>query len=437
MKILLVGSEARAHCIAETLKASSTPIELVCFGSSRNPGIMKLAGVYEVGKLDDVVQIAEFAKVQEVDFAIISPELPLSAGVVDELQKAGIKSVGPTKDMAQLETSKSFTRGLLDEYGIDANPRNMYFESFTGVEEFISSLGTDFVIKLDGLEGGKGVLVQGDHFETHREGIQKIKEFLEKGKFLVIEEKLIGQEFSLISLSDGEHLFHFPAAQDHKRAFVGDRGPNTGGMGSYSYPDGSLPFLTDQDIEAAQKINEQTAEALKKKFGKDYKGVLYGGFIAMKDGVRLIEYNARFGDPEVMNILPVLKNDFVEVCKAVIDGALDKIKPDFEKVATVCKYIVPKGYPDNPVKGSLVDISVVDMDMVRVFYASVEEKGSELLMGGSRAIAFVGISESIEAAEAKVEKEIKKIKGQVFHRDDIGTEALIDARVKMMKEMRK
>ena len=437
MKILLVGSEARAHCIAESLKASSTPCELVCFGSTKNPGIMELAGAYEIGKLDDIEPIAEFAKAQIADFAIISPELPLGAGVVDELQKVGIPCVGPTKDMAQLETSKSFTRGLLDEYGIEANPKNRYFENFDGVGEFINSLGTEFVIKLDGLEGGKGVLVQGDHFESREEGVQKVKEFLEKGKSLVVEEKLIGQEFSLISLCDGEHLFHFPAAQDNKRAFAGDRGPNTGGMGSFSYPDGSLPFLNDEDIAAAQSINQKTVIALRKKFGKGYRGVLYGGFMAVKDGVKLIEYNARFGDPEVMNILPVLRNDFVQVCRAVIDGTLDGIKPEFERVATVCKYIVPKGYPINPMRGEQIDISAVDQNNVRVFYASVEKKGSHFLMGGSRAIAFVGIDEDIAKAERKVEEEILKIKGPVFHREDIGTKALIDKRIKMQEELRK
>jgi len=436
MKVLLVGSEARAHCIAETLKASSKPIELVCFGSSKNPGILSLTSAYEVGDLSDVSRISEFAKTQHADFAVISPELPLSAGVVDELMRVGVPSIGPTKDMAQLETSKSFTRELLDEYKINSSPQYRYFLDFDGVEDFIDSLQTEFVIKLDGLEGGKGVLVQGDHFDTREEGLKKIKEFLNQDKKVVIEEKLVGQEFSLMSLCDGEHLLHFPAVQDHKRAFADDRGPNTGGMGSYSYPDGGLPFLNDEDIQSARSINQQTATALKKKFGKGYKGVLYGGFMAVKEGIRLIEYNARFGDPEVMNILPVLKNDFVQVCRSVLEGTLDAIKPEFEKVATVCKYVVPKGYPVNPMKGEQIDISEVDQSNVRVFYASVEERGSELVMGASRAIAIVGIDEDITRAEKKVEEEIRKIKGPFYHRDDIGTKALIDKRVKMLAEVR-
>ena len=434
-KILLVGSEARGHCIAETLKRSATSCDVVCFGSSDNPGIKKVTSAYEVGKLDDLGSIVVFAKAQKVDFAVISPELPLSVGVVDALEKAGMPSVGPLKKLAQLESSKSFTRDLLEEFNIFGNPKFKVFKNNEGLAEWVKEVG-QFVIKPDGLTCGKGVLVQGDHFASYEEGIDRTETLIKKDGKVVLEEKLVGQEFSLISLCDGDHLLHFPAVQDHKRAFVGDEGPNTGGMGSYSMADGSLPLLQESDIKASRSINEQVAKALKKKFGMDYKGVLYGGFIAVKDGVRLIEYNARFGDPEAINILPVLKSNFVKVCEAVIDGTLDQIVPEFLEQATVCKYIVPEGYPTSAVKDKLVDISKIDTSKVKIYFASVNEKENGLYLAGSRAIALVGTDPDLYKAEEKVETEIKKITGPVFHREDIGTKELIEKRIGILRGIR-
>ena len=202
-------------------------------------------------------------------------------------------------------------------------------------------------------------------------------------------------------------------------------------MGTYSDSDHKLPFLEDSHIKSAQKINEQTAKALKQKFGEGYKGILYGGFIATNAGVQLIEYNARFGDPEAMNVLSILESDFIDICKSIISGSLSNLSINFKNVATVCKYAVPDGYPDNPVKGNPIDVSNIK-DKNLLFHASVELKDEKLIQMGSRAVAVVGHGESIWEAEQIAEKNISKVKGPLFHRKDIGTTELIQQKINHM-----
>jgi phosphoribosylamine--glycine ligase len=237
-----------------------------------------------------------------------------------------------------------------------------------------------------------------------------------------------------MSFVDGEHVIDMPPIQDHKRAYDGDLGPNTGGMGTYSYPH-NLPFLTEQDLKDAHEITVKVAAALKEECGEPFKGIMYGGFIAVKNGVRLIEYNARFGDPEAMNALPILETDFVDICLAVIHGTLNKLKIKFASKATVCKYVVPQGYPVKSVKGEHVKVGKVP-EGVKMYYAAVNEDSSGLIMTGSRAIAFTGIADTIEKAERLAQSAVESVKGPVLFRRDIGTRALIQKRVDMMKQIR-
>lgn len=241
-----------------------------------------------------------------------------------------------------------------------------------------------------------------------------------------------------MSFVDGKHVVDMIPVQDHKRAFDGDRGANTGGMGSYSDANHLLPFLTKKDLEDAHEITARVAQALFEETGVLFKGIMYGGFIAVKDGVKLIEYNARFGDPEAMNVLPILKTDFVEICEAILRGTLDRVKVDFEALATVCKYIVPEGYPDKPRAGEkiLVAGSGEAKDKLRMYYASVDQREDGLFLSSSRAIAFVGIADTIEDAEALAEKACVAVKGPVFHRRDVGTKELITKRVEMLEHVR-
>jgi len=435
MMILLIGSGAREHAIVRALARSPQKPTIVCLASNNNPGIKKLCRQFSLGKITNPQDVVEFARTHSADLAIVGPEAPLEAGVADALLDAGISTVGPKKALAQIETSKGFTRDLLKKYNIPSCPKYRVFSSMDGVSEILSELGEAYVVKFDGLMGGKGVKVAGDHLHSHDDATSYCQEIIKKGGKFVIEEKLIGQEFSLMSFSDGDHLAHMPPVQDHKRAYVGDTGPNTGGMGSYSDSNHLLPFLTEKDIVQAQQFNQATIDALKKEFGEGYKGILYGGFIATADGVKLIEYNARLGDPEGMNVLAILESDFVNICQAIMDGTLTQEHARFSNLATVCKYAVPEGYPDSPVKGEPIDISAVTKTN-QLYYASVEAKDEQLYEAGSRTVAYVGIAETLSEAEAKAESEISKVRGSLFHRTDIGTNELIQKRIEHMHELR-
>ena len=439
VRILLIGNGAREHVIAETVKRSRYDTALFSCMKSNNPGIASLSDDVLLGSYGDREGIVKFAKGKEVNFAIIGPEDPLNGGIVDALKQEGIPSVGPTQSLARLETSKTFTRNLLDKYDIPGNPRFKTFSSLEGVEAFIGGLD-GVVIKPDGLTGGKGVMVQGDHFQTKDEAIERCRAILDGHSSVIVEEKFEGEEFSLQCLCDGITVVATPPVQDHKRRFAGDRGPNTGGMGSYSLEDHSLPFLRDEDVAQGVGITRRVAEAIYQETGEYYKGVMYGGFIVTRQGVRLLEYNARFGDPEAMNILPLLKTDFVDICRAVIDGTLHDIDMAFEKKATVCKYIVPKGYglpADHPdALSTAAKIEVADTGDARLYYSSVDKREDGLYMTTSRAIGVVGIADTLEGAERMAEGAIAAIQGPTDHRPDIGTQALIDKRIKHMKEIR-
>ncbi len=434
MKILLVGNGAREHVIAETLKKSKEAM-LYSYLKSKNPGIVALSQSFEIGNYDDLEKIKSFAQKVKPDFAFIGPEEPLKNGFVDLLGKLNIPSVGPTKDLARLETSKSFTRRLLKKYKIDSNPKFEIFnkENVDNAKKFIDEL-EQCVIKPDGLTGGKGVKVQDEHFKTKNEALVYCYEVLQTHPFVIVEEKLEGEEFSLQCLTDGKTVISTPPAQDHKRAFVDDKGPNTGGMGSYSCEDHLLPFLTKRDVEDGLNITKRVAEAIYKETGEFYKGVMYGGFILTKDGIKLLEYNARFGDPEAMNVLPLLETDFVGLCNAFIEQKLHAVKIKFQNKATVCKYVVPKGYPDTPVSNEKIEIGKIPQNS-KLYHASVDQREDGLYLTTSRAIACVGIADRLQEAERIAENATKSIKGPVFHREDIGTKRLIEKRINHMKNI--
>jgi len=434
MNILLIGNGAREHVVAETLKKSEQDPELYAFMKANNPGIALLSGGVEIGNYDDIEAIKQFAQKVKPEFVFIGPEDPLKHGVVDALLEIGISSIGPKKVLARLETSKSFTRDVMKKYNIPGNPQFKVFTSWNVNEahDFLEKISA-CVVKPDGLTGGKGVKVQGDHFQTKEEAIAYCREVVETHPFVVIEEKMEGEEFSLQCLTDGKIVVGTPLVQDHKRAYEGDKGPNTGGMGSYSYEDHLLPFLKKEHRDKALEITQKMCDALKKETGEYYQGIMYGGFIVTKDGVKLIEFNARFGDPEAMNVLPLLKTDFVDICRAMIKQNLEETKIEFENKATVCKYIVPEGYPINQVKGEKIEVSE-DCD-ARLYYASVDRKDDDLFMSSSRAIGFVGIAETVEKAEQMAEEGCNLVKGKVFHRKDIGTKQLIEKRIQHMSTL--
>ena len=436
MKFLVVGGGAREHAIVDALLHDDS--EVYAYMAWENPGIKKSATGYFIGRMDDAESCVKFAKASKTEIAVIGPEAPLAAGFVDALLEAGILCVGPDREHAQLETSKGFTRMLLEKYEIDAQPEYKVFDKDSDpreIQEFLEELG-EFVIKPDGLTGGKGVKISGEHLQSAEEGMLYVHEIIGNHSKAIAEEKLEGEEFSLQTLTDGKTFLHFPVAQDHKRAYEEDLGPNTGGMGSYSDANFLLPFLTLKDIETARRITEEVAAAIEKELGSPYKGVMYGGFMITKKGVKLLEYNARFGDPEAMNVLPILKTPFSEICMAAAEGKLLELNVEFEKKATVCKYIVPKGYPDNTQEGKIA-IPTCEKDNIKAltYYASVEEKNGELWTKKSRAVAFVGIADTIKQAEKIAEEAASKATGNAYHRRDIGTVEALERKIEHMKEV--
>jgi phosphoribosylamine--glycine ligase len=436
MRILVVGGGAREHCIAAALARDE--VELCCAMKNRNPGLARLSRDVRYVAETDVAKVVEYARERRVELAVVGPEAPLERGLVDELAKAGVPSVGPTRSCARLETSKSFTRGLLDKYKIPGNPRHRVFSAPEGLREFIHDLG-EYVVKDEGLAGGKGVRLSGEHLATVDDGVKYAEECIKKSGAVVVEEKLVGEEFSIQCLSDGRTVEGSPLAQDHKRAYEGDKGPNTGGMGSYSDADHLLPFLGKGDYEEALGITQKVCLALREECGEPYKGVMYGGFIATKDGVRLVEYNARYADPEVMNVLPILESSALELFGAVVDGRLKRGMGRYARKATVCKYVVPRGYGTKSETGApiTVDERGIERAGATLFYASVNEEGGKVLTTTSRSLAMVGIADTLAEAERISEAGLGHVSGDVYVRHDIGTGEALGRKVARMAALRR
>lgn len=434
MKVLVVGTGAREHAIADALKGD---VELYCYMSKVNPGISKIAE-FAQGDEGEIEKVAKFAVDNNIDIAFIGPEAPLGKGIVDELEKNGISCVGPSQSAARIETDKSFMRKLFEDYDIEGSLVYKVFDNYDDVSAFLDDFDRDVVVKPVGLTGGKGVKIVGDHLKDNQEAKEYSKEVIDNamGGFtqVIIEERLIGEEFTIQAFCDGIHLAPMPAAQDHPHAFEGDVGAITGGMGSYSDKGGLLPFLSQDDYDEAVKIMEATLKAIAKE-AEPYKGILYGQFMLTADGPKLIEYNARFGDPEAMNVLPLLKTPLADVCQAIVDGNLDKV--EFNDKASVCKYIVPDGYPETSHAGEIIEVdekAIEDLG-AKVFYAAVGLEDDEIHLSGSRALGIVASGDSIEEAEKIAEKACVCIKGNVYHRSDVGTTDLVNKRVEHMKEI--
>ena len=437
MNFLVIGSGAREHIIAEKLANSGSSVYSVL--TNLNPGLLELSrATHSVGNYhsgESKKSILEFAQKNLIDCVVIGPEDPLANGYSDIFWKQKIPVVGPTQFLAQIESSKGFTRDLLRKYDINASPNYKRFESINGASEFMDELDGEFVIKFDGLMGGKGVKLSGEHLTSKEEALEYCKEIISNLGTFVIEEKIFGEEFSLMSFCDGVTTSHMPAVQDHKRAYEGDTGPNTGGMGSYTDRNHSLPFLKEQDIFVAQEINERVVRALKDYTGQGYKGVLYGGFMVTSDGVKLIEYNARFGDPEAMNLLALLDADFAKVCSDIANGTLSQV--DFRKEASVCKYIVPFGYGSNPRKDTTILVDNQFSETSDLYYAAVNLVDGKISTTSSRAAALVSCAGTIGEAEEKCETALNFISGDnIYVRHDIAKPDLINKRIKNMEMIR-
>ena len=439
-RVLLIGNGGREHAIARAVKRSNGLSELYAFMAAKNPGIAKLCREFSIGNTNDAAAVAKFALSKKIDLAVVGPEAPLEAGVVDELLKHGVRCASPTKSAARMETDKGFARELLRKYNVKGSPDFGVFMDFKEAWSFIDSLGKPVVVKPAGLTGGKGVRIVGEQLRDSNDAKEYAKEILAEGvggiRKVVVEEKLEGEEFSLQAFVDGMRVIGTPMVQDHKRAFANDEGPNTGGMGSYSDAGYILPSLREEDYDEGISIMKTSVEAYRKETGEDYKGFLYGGFIVTADGVKLLEFNARLGDPEAMNTLSVIKSDFLNILERVVDGNLKDAS--FYRKATVCKYLVPEGYPTSPKKNEPVEVDekAIESSGAVLYYASVNQKDGRIYTGSSRTAGLVGIAESIEKAERIAESAIGFVKGKLSYRKDIGTRGLIQKRVDHMKKLR-
>jgi phosphoribosylamine--glycine ligase len=438
MRILTVGGGGREHAAVEALYRAGAEIYSVI--RSANPGIIARAKAYLITEDDiDIDGICEFAIEHELEYAFIGPESPLEVGLVDALEDIGVNCAAPTKRAARIETSKTFMRELMKKYGIEGNLGFASFDNEAEAVSYVKQVGYEIVIKPVGLTGGKGVKIQGEHLHTVEDSVDYIKEIFQKnigGGKVIIEEKLVGEEFTQMVFTDGKKIVAMPLVQDHKRAYEGDVGPNTGGMGSYSDANHLLPFIGEADRDKALEIIQKVIDALAAE-GCPYRGPLYGQFMLTANGPRVIEFNARFGDPEAMNVLSILKSDFPQIIKDMVTGKL-KDDIEFNDYATVCKYVVPDGYGVESISGHeiCIDEAQIRASGAEIYYANVELVDGKILTGKSRSIAIVGIGADLDEAERNCEKGLNFVKGDhICVRHDIGKRELIQRRIDHMKNL--
>lgn len=418
MKVLIVGGGGREHAIAQSVAKSEKVDKIYC--TPGNAGIAALAECAPIGAME-FDKIVAFAKEKEVDLVIVGMDDPLVGGLVDELEKAGIRAFGPKKNAAILEGSKAFSKDLMKKYNI---PTAAY-ENFESADEALAYLRekADFpiVLKADGLALGKGVLIC-NTLEEAEEGVKTImldKKFGSAGNTLVIEEFMTGREVSVLSFVDGKTIKTMTSAQDHKRAKDGDQGLNTGGMGTFS----PSPFYTKEVDEFCEKyVYQATVDAMAAE-GREFKGIIFFGLMLTEKGPRVLEYNARFGDPEAQVVIPRLKNDIVEVFEACIDGTLDKVDLQFEENAAVCVVLASDGYPVSYEKGFPIEglETFKEKDGYYVFHAGTAFKDGKIVTNGGRVLGVTAKGADLKEARANAYEATKWISFEnKYMRNDIG-----------------
>ena len=418
MKVLVIGGGGREHAICWKLSKSPKVDELYC--APGNAGIAEVAKCVDIGVMD-FEKMADFAKKEAFDLVVVGPDDPLAGGIVDVLEEKGLRVFGPRKNAAILEGSKAFSKDLMKKYGI---PTAAY-ETFDTPEAALNYLETapvPIVLKADGLALGKGVLICNTREEA-KEGVKTLmldKQFGHAGDRIVVEQFMTGREVSVLSFVDGKTIKIMTSAQDHKRAKDGDQGLNTGGMGTFS----PSPFYTPEVDELCKKhIYQATVDAMKAE-GREFKGIIFFGLMLTADGPKVLEYNARFGDPETQVVLPRMKNDIVDVFEACVDGTLDQIDLQFEDNAAVCVVLASDGYPEHYEKGKKITglENFKDKDGYYVFHAGSKfDAEGNILTNGGRVLGVTATGKDLKEARANAYKATEWVNFEnKYMRHDIG-----------------
>lgn len=421
MKILVIGSGGREHAIVWKLLQSKKVNKIYC--APGNAGIKSIAECVDINA-SDIPALLVFAEKNKIDLTVVGPEDPLAKGITEIFLRAGLRIWGPSQKAAMIEGSKLFSKRLMEKYNIPTG----YFKGFTDPEmakKYISEKGAPIVIKADGLAAGKGVIIA-QTIDQAFEAVDTImikKAFGNAGNHLLVEEFLEGEEASFLIFTDGKHITSLPTSQDHKAIYDGDKGPNTGGMGAYS----PAPVIDKAMHETIMEtIMRPTVRAMEKE-GYPYKGVLYAGLMITEDGPKVLEFNARFGDPEAQPLLMLLKTDLIDILEACIDGNLDKIAIGWHDGATVCVVMANKGYPGQYEKGQVIGglDKVSDMDEIVAFHAGTSLKDKNIIATGGRVLGVTAKGANIAKAIDNAYKAVSKIRWDgVYFRKDIGRKAL-------------
>ena len=418
MKVLVIGGGGREHAICWKLSKSPKVDELYC--APGNAGIAEVAKCVDIGVMD-FEKIADFAKKEAFDLVVVGPDDPLAGGIVDVLEEKGLRVFGPRKNAAILEGSKAFSKDLMKKYGI---PTAAYetFDTPEAALKYLETAPAPIVLKADGLALGKGVLICNTREEA-KEGVKTLmldKQFGHAGDRIVVEQFMTGREVSVLSFVDGKTIKIMTSAQDHKRAKDGDQGLNTGGMGTFS----PSPFYTKEVDEFCRKyIYQATVDAMKSE-GHEFKGIIFFGLMLTADGPKVLEYNARFGDPETQVVLPRMKNDIVDVFEACVDGTLDQIDLQFEDNAAVCVVLASDGYPEHYEKGKKITglENFKDKDGYYVFHAGRKfDAEGNILTNGGRVLGVTATGKDLKEARANAYKATEWIHFEnKYMRHDIG-----------------
>ena len=417
MKVLVIGSGGREHAIAYKLKQSPKVTEL--YAIPGNPGIAQI-GTCIPGSVEDKELIIQFIKDHQIDLTVIGPEVPLCLGLADDIEAAGFKAFGPQKKAATLEGSKAFSKDFMVRHHI---PTARYVEvnDFDTACKEIAQFSYPLVIKADGLAAGKGVVI----VDNKDDAIATLKDMMVDGALdgagskVVLEEFLTGFECSLLCFTDGKTIVPMVSAKDHKQVYDGNKGPNTGGMGTFS----PSPFYTDEvDAFCKENVYQKTMDAMKAE-GRDFVGVLFCGLMLTSDGPKVLEYNARFGDPETQVVLPRMKNDIIEVMEACVDGRLDEIELEFEDQAAVCVVLASEGYPEHYEKGYVIHglETFKDKEGYYVFHAGSKMTDKGIVTNGGRVLGVTAKGSDLVEARANAYKATEWISfDNKYMRHDIG-----------------